>query len=162
MLVLSRSTFRSDRDDLKDRGGPLRAIMRQPVFVVAAFLAMLGYGIMNLMMTSTPLAMRAHDHHFNDAAVRARVEYHRMYGPFVLYRLARSNRFGVLQVIPCAHRAVVFRDRRSAAGTGLVHFLDVPLPAGRGLELHVRGRSALLSECPHSRRSAQDPGANDF
>lgn len=30
--------------------------------------SMLFYGIMNLFMTSTPLAMRAHDHHFNEAA----------------------------------------------------------------------------------------------
>lgn len=38
-------------------GRPLAEIVRQPVFVVAAVSASLGYGIMNLLMAATPLAM---------------------------------------------------------------------------------------------------------
>ena len=38
-------------------GRPLREIVRQPVFIVAALAATLGYGLMNLLMTATPLAM---------------------------------------------------------------------------------------------------------
>src|SRR5664279_3807935 len=38
-------------------GRPLGEIVRQPVFIVAALAASLGYGLMNLLMTATPLAM---------------------------------------------------------------------------------------------------------
>src|SRR3990172_2342470 len=69
MLVLQPLSIPKLSDhDLKDSGRPLGAIMRQPVFVVAVLASMLSYGIMNLFMTSTPLAMRAHDHPFHDAA----------------------------------------------------------------------------------------------
>jgi predicted MFS family arabinose efflux permease len=39
-------------------GRPLSEIMRQPVFVVAALCSALGYGVMNLLMASTPIAMQ--------------------------------------------------------------------------------------------------------
>jgi hypothetical protein len=39
-------------------GRPLSQIMRQPVFVVAAVSAALSYGVMNLLMAATPLAMQ--------------------------------------------------------------------------------------------------------
>lgn len=36
---------------------PLGKILRQPGFIVAVSAAMVGYGVMNLAMTATPLAM---------------------------------------------------------------------------------------------------------
>ena len=39
-------------------GRPLGEIMRQPVFIVAAAAGALGYGVMNLLMASTPIAMQ--------------------------------------------------------------------------------------------------------
>lgn len=39
-------------------GRPLTEIMRQPVFVVAAATGALGFGVMNLLMAATPLAMQ--------------------------------------------------------------------------------------------------------
>ena len=42
------------------RGGrPLALIVRQPLFLVALACQMLGYGTMNLVMTSTPLALQS-------------------------------------------------------------------------------------------------------
>ena len=39
-------------------GRPLSEIMRQPVFIVAAAAGALGYGVMNLLMAATPIAMQ--------------------------------------------------------------------------------------------------------
>ena len=39
-------------------GRPLAEIMRQPVFVIAASAGALGYGVMNLLMSATPIAMQ--------------------------------------------------------------------------------------------------------
>jgi predicted MFS family arabinose efflux permease len=49
-------------------GRPLATIMRQPAFLVAAVAGSLGYGVMNLLMAATPLAMQACGLPFADAA----------------------------------------------------------------------------------------------
>lgn len=50
------------------QGRPIGAIVRQPTFVVAVLSQMTGQGMMNLLMTGTPLAMMAHHHGFADTA----------------------------------------------------------------------------------------------
>jgi predicted MFS family arabinose efflux permease len=49
-------------------GRPLKEIMLQPVFIVSAAAAALGYGVMNLLMAATPLAMQVCGYAFSDAA----------------------------------------------------------------------------------------------
>jgi MFS family permease len=49
-------------------GRPLSVIMRQPIFIVAAATAALSYGVMNLLMAATPLAMQVCGFGFSDAA----------------------------------------------------------------------------------------------
>ena len=66
-----RSTCPSRRRTSARGGGrPLREIVRQPVFVVAALAAALGYGLMNLLMTATPLAMDFCSLPYSQAATR--------------------------------------------------------------------------------------------
>ena len=50
-------------------GRPLGEIMRQPVFIVAAAAGALGYGVMNLLMASTPIAMQMCGLPFSDVAL---------------------------------------------------------------------------------------------
>jgi MFS family permease len=50
-------------------GRPLPEIMRQSVFIVAAATAALSYGVMNLLMAATPLAMQVCGFGFGDAAL---------------------------------------------------------------------------------------------
>jgi MFS family permease len=48
---------------------PLLEIMKQPVFIAAALSATIAQCVMNFLMTATPIAMVAHNHHsFGDAA----------------------------------------------------------------------------------------------
>jgi MFS family permease len=49
-------------------GRPLAQIMRQPVFIVAALSGALGYGVMNLLMAATPIAMQQCGLPFSDTA----------------------------------------------------------------------------------------------
>src|SRR5262249_57517316 len=52
-------------------GGPVRPITQivlQPIFIEAVLAQMMGQGVMNLLMTGTPLAMMAHHHSFADTA----------------------------------------------------------------------------------------------
>ncbi len=49
-------------------GRPLMEIMCQPVFIVAASAGALGYGVMNLLMAATPIAMQVCGLPFSDVA----------------------------------------------------------------------------------------------
>ncbi|SDO31405.1 MFS transporter [Vreelandella arcis] len=48
---------------------PMGEIMRQPSFVVAVCAALVGYGVMNLAMTATPLAMAGAGHSFDHVSM---------------------------------------------------------------------------------------------
>jgi MFS family permease len=52
-----------------ENGRPLAQIARQPTFIVAAAAGALGYGVMNLLMAATPLAMQTCGLPFSDAAL---------------------------------------------------------------------------------------------
>jgi MFS family permease len=147
--------------DLKDSGRPLGVIMRQPVFVVAVLAAMLSYGIMNLFMTSTPLAMRAHDHPFNDAAFV--IEWHMigMYGPS-FFTGSLINRFGVLSVILAGIVLLFVCIVSALAGTGLINFWAALFLLGIGWNFMYVGASALLTECYSPAERAKTQAANDF
>ncbi len=71
MLLMAGIRFPAvpKRQASDDPGRPLREIVRQPVFIVAAAGAALGYGVMNLLMAATPLAMQVCGYPFEDAAL---------------------------------------------------------------------------------------------
>src|SRR5215217_947056 len=83
-----------------DTGGarPLAEIVRQPAFAVALTGAAVGYGVMILAMTATPLAMVAHHHDVSDAALV--IQWH-VLGMFVpsFFTGSLIQRFGVLPVM---------------------------------------------------------------
>lgn len=79
-------------------GRPLREIASQPKFIVAVMSGAIGYGVMNFLMTSTPIAMGVCGHPYGDAAFVISSHVIAMFAPsFVTGRLIQ--RFGVLQVM---------------------------------------------------------------
>jgi len=58
----------SDSQDSSQRARPLLQIVLQPVFIIAVICEMFGYGSMNLVMSSTPLAMHANAHGMGNTA----------------------------------------------------------------------------------------------
>ena len=81
-----------------DPGRPLSVIIRQPVFIVATIGAALGYGVMNLLMAATPLAMQVCGFEFSDAALVLEWHVIGMFAPgFFTGHLIK--RFGVLPIM---------------------------------------------------------------
>ena len=100
-------------------GRPMGVIMRQPEFLVATAGAALGYGVMNLLMAATPLAMQQCGLGFDDAALVLQWHVIGMFAPgFFTGNLIK--RFGVLPVM----------------GTGVVLNLACIAIALTGVELH--------------------------
>jgi MFS family permease len=161
-LLLTRLDIpKLSEHDQKDPGRPLGVIMRQPVFVVAVLASMLSYGIMNLMMTSTPLAMRAHDHHFNDAAFVLEWHVIGMYAPS-FFTGSLIYRFGVLNVILAGIVLLFLCIVSALAGTALINFWTAMFLLGVGWNFMYVGGSALLTECYTPAERAKTQAANDF
>src|SRR5690606_16833126 len=85
-------------EERKQSGRPLLAIMRQPVFVVAIVGAIVAYAMMNMVMTSTPLAMLACGLEFDDAAFVIQWHVLGMYAP-AFFTGSIIARYGVLNVM---------------------------------------------------------------
>ncbi|NMM09794.1 MAG: MFS transporter [Polaromonas sp.] len=79
-------------------GRPLGEIVRQPVFIIAAAASALGYGVMNLLMAATPIAMQTCGLPFSDVALV--LEWH-VIGMFVpgFFTGHLIKRFGTLPVM---------------------------------------------------------------
>jgi MFS family permease len=162
MLILTRLDIpKLTEQELKDSGRPLSEIMRQPVFIVAALSSMLSYGIMNLMMTSTPLAMRAHDHHFNDAAFVLQWHMIGMYAP-AFFTGHLIHRFGVLNVILAGIVLLFICIVSALSGTLVMNFWLAMFLLGVGWNFMYVGGSALLTECHTPAERAKTQAANDF
>ena len=79
-------------------GRPLSEIMKQPVFIVSAAAASLGYGVMNLLMAATPLAMQVCGYPFSDAALVLEWHVIGMFAPgFFTGHLIKK--YGTLQIM---------------------------------------------------------------
>ena len=166
ILVLSFATqlfLDIPRPPRETRGGgrALGAIARQPVFIVAAIGGMLGYGIMALVMTATPLAMHEHHYAFGDTAFV--IEWHvlGMFAPsFFTGHLIR--RFGVLQVMLAGGVLSAVCVMVNLAGTGLAHFWLALFLLGVGWNFLFIGATTLLTETYAPEEKAKTQALNDF
>ena len=142
-------------------GRPLSEIARAPVFVVAALSAALGYGIMNLLMTATPLAMSFCGYPF--AAAAFVIEWHvvGMYAPgFVTGSLIQ--RFGALRVIVAGALLMAGCVAVALADNQIAHFWTALVLLGVGWNLMYTGGTTLLTEAYTPAEKAKTQGLNDF
>jgi MFS family permease len=77
---------------------PLLQIIKQPVFLLAMLGASLGYGVMNLLMAATPLAMKTCGFPFKDAAWVLEWHVIGMFAPG-FFTGALIKRYGAVQII---------------------------------------------------------------
>jgi len=145
-----------------DGGGrPLSAIARQPVFVVAVLSAALGYGVMNLLMVATPLAMSFCQHPFAAAAFVIQWHVVGMYAPgFVTGDLIK--RIGVLPVILLGVLLVGGCIAIALAGNTIAHFTVALALLGVGWNFMYTGGTTLLTDAYEPAEKAKVQGFNDF
>jgi MFS family permease len=142
-------------------GRPLAKIAAQPVFVVAVMAAALGYGVMNLLMTATPLAMSFCNHPY--AAAAFVIEWHvvGMYAPG-FFTGSLIQRFGVLKVIVAGTALVAVAIGIAIAGNEVAHFWAALVSLGIGWNLMYTGGTTLLTETYTAQDKAKTQGLNDF
>ncbi len=142
-------------------GRPLREIARQPVFIVAVMCAALGFGVMNLLMAATPIAMQHHHHEFRHTALV--LEWH-VLGMFVpsFFTGHLVKRFGVVKVLWAGVALNLGCIAVALSGVDLMQFLIALLLLGVGWNFLYVGGTTLFTEAyrPEERTTAQ--AAMDF
>ncbi len=142
-------------------GRPMGEIMRQPVFIVAALGGALGYGVMVLLMSVTPLAMVACNHAFSDAATVIQWHVLGMFAPaFFTGHLIR--RFGVLQIMLTGAVLLAACVAVAVSGITVAHFWIALTLLGLGWNFCYVAGSTLLAEAHTLVEQAKAQGMNDF
>ena len=148
-------------EERASRGRPMREIARQPKFAVAVLSGAVGYGVMNLLMTSTPIAMGACGHPYGDAAFVISSHVIAMFAPsFVTGTLIR--RFGVLTVMFAGALLIVGAIATAVSGLSLQQFWLALVLLGVGWNFLYVGATTLLTETYRPEERAKAQGANEF
>ena len=140
---------------------PLGEIARQPVFIVAAASGALGYGVMILLMSVTPLSMVQHSHSFADAAFVIQWHVVGMFAPsFFTGHLIR--RFGVAQIMLAGAVCNILCIAVATSGTEVWHYWTAMFLVGIGWNFLFVGATTLLPQTYTVAERAKAQATNEF
>jgi MFS family permease len=142
-------------------GRPLKEIMLQPRALVAVICAMVSYALMNLVMTSTPLAVVFCGFSPDDASHVVRWHVIAMFAPsfFTGNLIAR---FGHLPIIWTGLAMLAGCGVVALMGIELGHFYVALILLGFGWNFSFIGATALLTTTHTPEEQSKVQGANDF
>lgn len=162
MLVLAFIDFPSPPVKKSANGGrPLAEIMRQPVFIVAAATGALGYGVMNLLMAATPLAMQQCSLPFSDVALVLEWHVIGMFAPgFFTGHLIK--RFGTLPIMGVGVVLNALCILVALSGVDLQQFLIALFLLGVGWNFLFTGSTTLSLQTYSPEEKDRAQGALNF
>jgi MFS family permease len=149
------------QDSAAGRGRPLAEIVRNPRFVVSVVCGVASYALMNLMMTSAPLAMFDCGHSVTDAALGIQWHVLAMYGPS-FFTGSLILRFGVAPVTAVGLIILGLAAVVGLSGLTVGHFWLALILLGVGWNFSFIGATTMLTDCyrPNERNKVQ--AFNDF
>jgi MFS family permease len=143
-----------------ESGRPLREIAAQPKFIIAVLSGAVSYGVMNFLMTSTPIAMQVCGHPFGDAAFVISSHVVAMFAPsFITGRLIQ--RFSVLPIMLVGALLNLVCIGVALAGLAVMNFWWALVLLGVGWNFLYIGGTTLLTETYRPEERAKAQGAND-
>ncbi len=140
---------------------PLSIIMAQPAFIVAVTGSALGYGVMNLLMTATPLAMGLCGHPYSAAAFVVQWHVIGMFAPS-FFTGSLIKRYGVLGVMFVGVVLESLCVAIALSGALVANFWWALLLLGIGWNFLYVGGTTLLTECYRVSEKAKAQGTHDF
>jgi MFS family permease len=142
-------------------GRPLLEIARQPRFIAAALCGVIAYPIMNLVMTSAPLAMKLCGLSLSDSNFAIQWHIVAMYGPS-FFTGALIARFGAPAIVALGLSLEALGATIGLSGITAPHFWMTLVVLGVGWNFGFIGASALVLEThlPAERNKVQ--AFNDF
>ncbi|TDR57349.1 putative MFS family arabinose efflux permease [Halomonas ventosae] len=144
-----------------DSARPMADIAARPSFRVAVLAGAVGYAIMALVMTATPLAMRAQGFEMGQVAVIMQWHVLGMFAPsFVTGSLIA--RFGVPPILLTGTLLLTGTVLVTNLGVSLAHFWTALVLLGIGWNFLFVGGSALLSSVHSEAERGKVQGINDL
>ncbi|MEM7422536.1 MAG: MFS transporter [Pseudomonadota bacterium] len=142
-------------------GRPWREILADRRVVVAMFCAMVSYALMNLVMTSTPLAMLACGFAVDDAAEVVSIHVFLMFAPsfFSGHLIAR---YGAPRIIAVGLVTLALCCAVAVSGITFIHFSIALGLLGIGWNFGFIGATAMLAGAHRPEERAKVQGLNDF
>jgi MFS family permease len=142
-------------------GRPLFEIARQPRFIAAALCGIIAYPVMNLVMTSAPLAMRMCGLAISDSNFAIQWHIVAMYGPS-FFTGSLIARFGAPTIVALGLALEAVAATVGLSGITAMHFWATLIMLGMGWNFGFVGASALVLEThlPQERNKVQ--AFNDF
>jgi len=141
-------------------GRPLREIAAQPKFIVAVLAGAIGYGVMNFLMVSTPIAMQACGHTYGDAAFIISSHIIGMFAPsFVTGPLIRR-----VGAVPVMFAGALFNFAAigvALSGIAVAQFWWALVLLGVGWNFLYLGGTTLLTETYRPEERARAQGTNE-
>jgi MFS family permease len=142
------------------KGRPLSQIAAQPKFIVAVMAGALSYGVMNFLMTATPIAMQICGHPYGAAAIVISSHVLGMFGPsFVTGHLIK--RFGTLTIMFVGAALNLATIAIAISGQTVAHFWWALVLLGIGWNFLYTGGTHLLTETYRPEEKAKAQGVND-
>jgi MFS family permease len=140
---------------------PIADIVRQPIFIVAVLAQMMGQGVMNLLMTGTPLAMMAHHHTFADTAFV--IQWH-VVGMFLpgFFTGTLVQRWGERTVIVLGIVLNLLAVAAAWLDVGVHNFLLAMTLNGIGWNFMFVAGSTLVTKAYAPAERSRTQAANDF
>ena len=162
MAIIARLRIPPAQDSVsREPARALGEIVAQPVFMVAAAVAALSFGTMNLLMTATPLAMGFCGLPYDSAATVMSSHVIAMFAPsFFTGSLIR--RFGVLQVMLAGVGSMLGCVAIALSGQLFAHFWLALVLLGVGWNFMYIGGTTLLTEAYRPAEKAKAQGANEI
>ncbi len=142
-------------------GRPLSVIMRQPVFIVSTAAAALGYGVMNILMAASPIAMQICGHPFKDAALVLEWHIIGMFAPgFFTGSLIRH--FGTINILVAGVVLNLICIAIALSGVDVAHFLISMFLVGVGWNFLFTAGTALSLQAYRPDEKDKVQGAINF
>ena len=141
---------------------PLGLVLRQPTVILAIASAVVGYTIMSLIMTATPVSMHELDQHSLDATTWV-VQSHilAMYIPS-LFSGFLIARFGVLRIIQCGFLLMLICVVVGWGRPELMHYFGSMVLLGVGWNFLFLGGTTLLTQSYRMSERFKVQATNDF
>src|SRR5450432_2628984 len=142
-------------------GRPLLEIVRQPRFLAAAFCGIVSYPMMNLVMTSAPLAMKMCGLSVSDSNFGIQWHIVAMYGPS-FFTGAPIARCGAPVIVALGLSLEAAGAMIGLSGITALHFWATLMVLGLGWNFSFVGASALVLETHRPQERNKVQAFNDF
>ena len=164
-IVIILMRIRLPQPSVEEQTGdtrPLKVIFMQPKFIVSVLSAMIGYGVMAMIMTATPLAMtKGSGYPFSDAAFIIQWHALGMFAPsFITGSLIK--RFGAVQIIFTGILLNFICIAINISGTEIINYWSALVLLGVGWNFMFVAGTTMVTETYQPSEKAIVQGVNDF